>query len=54
VEKAGADRVTIGTDAPYDMGEDNPVAKIEALTMLTDEQRDRIFGLNALELLGEA
>ncbi len=54
VEKAGADRVTIGTDAPFDMAEENPVAMIASLDGLTDEQRDRIFGLNALKLLGEA
>lgn len=53
VEKAGADRVTIGTDAPYDMGEEDPVAMIESLPGLTAQQRDRIFGLNALQLLGE-
>ncbi len=53
VDKAGADRVTIGTDAPYDMAEDNPLAMINALTGLTGQQRDRILGLNALELLGE-
>jgi aminocarboxymuconate-semialdehyde decarboxylase len=53
VEKAGADRVTIGTDAPFDMAEDNPLAMIDALTGLTAQQRDRILGLNALELLGE-
>jgi aminocarboxymuconate-semialdehyde decarboxylase len=53
VEKAGASRVTIGTDAPYDMAEADPVAMIDALG-LTDRQRERILGLNALELLGEA
>jgi len=54
VEKAGADRVTIGTDAPFDMAEDDPVAMIEALPGLTEQQRDRVLGLNVLELLGEA
>lgn len=54
VEKAGADRVTVGTDAPFDMAEENPVAMIEALPGLTEQQRDRVLGLNALELLGEA
>ena len=53
VEKAGTDRVTIGTDAPFDMAEDDPVAMINALPGLTDQQRERILGLNALELLGE-
>jgi aminocarboxymuconate-semialdehyde decarboxylase len=53
VEKVGANRVTIGTDAPYDMGEENPIAMINRLP-LTEQQRDRILGLNALELLGES
>lgn len=52
VEKAGADRVTIGTDAPFDMAEDDPVAMIESLD-LTGDQRSRILGRNALALLGE-
>jgi aminocarboxymuconate-semialdehyde decarboxylase len=53
VAKAGADRVTIGTDAPYDMGEDDPVGMINTLPV-SERDRDRILGLNALELLGEA
>jgi len=53
VEKAGADRVMIGTDAPFDMAEDNPLAMIAALPGLTAHERERILGLNALELLGE-
>jgi len=53
IGKAGADRVTLGTDAPFDMAEDNPLAMIDALADLTAAQRDRIYGLNALELLGE-
>jgi aminocarboxymuconate-semialdehyde decarboxylase len=54
VGKAGADRVMIGTDAPYDMGEENPVTMIESLKGLSRRDRDRILGLNALALLGEA
>jgi aminocarboxymuconate-semialdehyde decarboxylase len=53
VDKAGTDRVTIGTDAPFDMAEENPLAKIEVLRGLADPDRERILGLNALELLGE-
>jgi predicted TIM-barrel fold metal-dependent hydrolase len=45
--------VTIGTDAPYDMGEDDPVGMINTLPV-SERDRDRILGLNALELLGEA
>jgi aminocarboxymuconate-semialdehyde decarboxylase len=53
VEKAGAERVMIGTDAPFDMAEDDPVAMINSLP-LSDRERDQILGLNALALLGEA
>jgi len=54
VGKVGADRVTIGTDAPFDMAEENPVAMIEALTGVSEREREQILGLNALALLGEA
>jgi len=52
VAKAGAERVMIGTDAPFDMAEVDPLAMIDALP-ITDQERERILGLNALELLGE-
>ncbi len=54
VGKVGADRVTIGTDAPFDMAEENPVAMIEALTGVSEREREQILGLNTLALLGEA
>jgi aminocarboxymuconate-semialdehyde decarboxylase len=53
VQKVGAERVMIGTDAPFDMAEEDPLAMISALP-LTDRQREQILGLNALALLGEA
>lgn len=54
VGKVGADRIMIGTDAPFDMAEEDPVAMIEALPDLSDRQREQILGRNALALLGEA
>jgi aminocarboxymuconate-semialdehyde decarboxylase len=53
IERVGADRVVIGTDAPYDMGEEHPLAMLDALPGLSAEQRSRILGLNALQLLDE-
>jgi len=53
VAKVGAERVMIGTDAPFDMAEEDPLAMINAL-QLTDRQSEQILGLNALALLGEA
>ena len=52
VNKVGADRVMVGTDAPFDMAENDPLAMIDALG-LDDADRDRILGSNALELLRE-
>ncbi len=43
----------VGTDAPCDMGEENPLGMLEQLTGLTNQQRDLIHGSNALALLGE-
>lgn len=54
VAKAGAARVVIGTDAPFDMGEEDPLARIASLEGLNETDRERIYGWNALELLGEA
>jgi aminocarboxymuconate-semialdehyde decarboxylase len=53
IERVGADRVVLGTDAPYDMGEEHPLAMLDALPGLSAEQRERILGLNALQLLDE-
>lgn len=52
IEKFGADHVLLGTDYPYDMGENNPldlVAKVESLDPKTSAA---ICGGNAVSLLG--
>lgn len=50
IEVVGADRVMIGTDFPFDMGEDDPVALVDAVEGLTDHQRAAIKGGNALRV----
>lgn len=52
IDLVGADRVAIGTDAPFDMGEEEPVAMLERVARLTPKEREQIFGGTALELLG--
>jgi len=48
-ETVGADRIVIGTDTPYNMGDDHPAKTLEASqTGLTMEQ----LGANALQALG--
>lgn len=52
VDKYGADHVVLGTDYPYDMGEDDPLGLIKSTKGLTKAQRDLISGGNAARLLG--
>ncbi|MDG4666146.1 amidohydrolase family protein [Mycobacterium sp. 236(2023)] len=50
----GADHVVLGTDYPYDMGDDDPLALLGACTGLKQEEIDLIAGGNAARLLGLA
>ena len=47
----GASRVVLGTDYPFDMGQENPVDLVEAVPGLSDADRDKIKGGNAIDLL---
>ena len=49
VETVGSSRIVLGSDYPFDMGSDNPVAELEAAS-LTDAQRQAIARINAAEL----
>jgi aminocarboxymuconate-semialdehyde decarboxylase len=51
VKLVGADRVLIGSDYPFDMGDDEPVKAVEALPGLTREERDLILFGNAQRLM---
>ncbi|HSR56229.1 MAG TPA: amidohydrolase family protein [Alphaproteobacteria bacterium] len=51
VDLVGAERVMLGTDRPYDMGEPDPVALVNAVEGLSDAERDKIMSGNARELL---
>ena len=51
IDRYGAEHVLLGTDYPYDMGEDDPVGLVER-AKLDDRQRDLICGGNAARLLG--
>jgi aminocarboxymuconate-semialdehyde decarboxylase len=53
IDMAGAERIVIGTDHPFDMGPADPLAAIEAIPGLTPEEREYICELTALDLLGE-
>ncbi|MFC4008510.1 amidohydrolase family protein [Nonomuraea purpurea] len=54
VERYGAEHVLLGTDYPYDMGDDDPLTLIGATPGLDQRQIDLIAGGNAARLLGLA
>ena len=54
IDRYGADHVLLGTDYPYDMGDEDPLALIGATPGLTQEQVDLLSGGNAARLLGLA
>jgi aminocarboxymuconate-semialdehyde decarboxylase len=51
VQQLGAGHVVLGTDYPYDMGDDGAVALVEKMTELTAAERAAILGGNAARLL---
>jgi aminocarboxymuconate-semialdehyde decarboxylase len=51
VRFAGAERVLLGSDYPFDMGLERPADPVRALGLPPDQER-AILGLNALQLLG--
>ncbi len=52
IRKYGADHIMMGTDYPYDMGDDDPLETISQVPNLNQNQIDLICGGNAAQLLG--
>jgi aminocarboxymuconate-semialdehyde decarboxylase len=52
IDTMGADRVMVGTDYPFEMGDDNPVATVDSVPGIKPEERDAILSGNARRLLG--
>jgi aminocarboxymuconate-semialdehyde decarboxylase len=53
IDVVGADRVVIGTDSPFDMGDTNPVATLDNVPRLTTAERQDLCCGTALRLLRE-
>lgn len=51
ISTCGADRVVLGSDYPYDMGDPHPVSSVQALKDISREDKERILGQNAAKLL---
>jgi aminocarboxymuconate-semialdehyde decarboxylase len=53
IDLVGSDRVALGTDSPFDMGQERPLEEIDAIPGLTPREREDLCGRTALRLLGE-
>lgn len=53
INMAGADHVVIGTDNPFNMGYEDPLAALDATPGLTADEKALICGGTALSLFGE-
>src|SRR3989440_7410849 len=51
IDKFGATQVLLGTDYPFDMGEEDPVGLINSVPRLPSAEKERIMGGNAVRLL---
>jgi aminocarboxymuconate-semialdehyde decarboxylase len=54
VRELGASQVVLGTDYPFDMGEERPLEVLAGVDGLSETDRERIKSRNALQLLGMA
>ncbi|RME00987.1 MAG: amidohydrolase [Calditrichaeota bacterium] len=52
IELVGEDKIALGSDYPFPLGEHLPGKLIESMTELTPEQKQRLLGETALEWLG--
>jgi aminocarboxymuconate-semialdehyde decarboxylase len=53
IDLVGADHIALGTDAPFDMQDDDPLGTVDAIPNLTLEEREAIISGTALDSLGE-
>jgi aminocarboxymuconate-semialdehyde decarboxylase len=52
IDTVGSERVVLGTDSPFDMGEEQPVERLEGVPRLTAKEREDVSYRTALELFG--
>lgn len=52
IDLVGADRITLGTDYPFEAGDPDPIGTVDAVPGLTAEEREWIVAGTARKLLG--
>ena len=45
--RIGWDQVVLGSDYPFDMASDDPVGGVEAVSVLTDDEQEKVLCSNA-------
>jgi aminocarboxymuconate-semialdehyde decarboxylase len=53
IDLVGADHVLLGSDSPFDMGDEDPVGSIGRVAGLSAAEHGQVCGGNAMHLLGE-
>ena len=48
----GSERIVIGTDSPFDMGEEKPVERLDTVPRLTRAEREDVCYRTAMKLFG--
>jgi aminocarboxymuconate-semialdehyde decarboxylase len=51
VDRVGADHILMGTDYPYDMGEEDPIGRVGRVGDADEGEKQQMSGLNAARLL---
>ncbi len=51
VSRVGSEKVLMGSDYPYDMSDPQPVATVGTLEAISQQDKERIWGENAAELI---
>lgn len=54
IKKMGVDRMALGTDYPFPLGEHHPGKMIVEMNQLTDENKKQLLSTTALDWLGES
>lgn len=52
INVVGSDHVVIGTDSPFDMGEEHPVERLDAVPGITQAEREDVCHRSAMTLFG--
>ncbi|KAL1917072.1 uncharacterized protein VTP21DRAFT_5270 [Calcarisporiella thermophila] len=52
IQKIGIDRIVLGSDYPFPLGEHHPGKMIEECEWLSEEEKEKLLGGNALRFLG--